>query len=350
MECKKVWGPTKQNSNSSNSSNASGATTPLEANEETTLILPPSPAFITDCNLSDREVFLLRRIQFRVGNSKFSSCVGTLLKNLWNSYGNIFENETLRYGALMFESYWFDSDKPTWSPKGSVEYFLFKSRFNDTLWDAMEKRDLNEAHLLALFLATQSSKSGVAIFKNDLAVYQQGMVHVLRFLDQSRKRGFRPLHDQETFFLSFTRRVMCRGDFSMPEYLVRDHAIDILPHQSDQATHQIVTRHPISKGLPEMRFPSHPPPRPSPQYQRHPDNLHTWDYWNETVCCLCHEFEEMSVIFQMLVGQRSRSVGSHQYLEDAVIRIRKKVDTMVNVNDISYVFKTVYPVVTCLTK
>ena len=342
LDCAKVWGPIKQSSNSSKGSSpemsSALVTTPIPSDPP----LSPYISFITDCDLPDRELLLLRRMHHRLCGSKFSSCVGTLLQNLWNSYGNIFENKTLLNAALMFESYWYESDKPTWSPNGSIEYIQFKSRFNMALWDAMESQHLTEADFLALFLASQSSKSGVMVFKKDLALYQQGMVRVLRFMNQSRKRGYRPLQNQESFFLSFTRRVMCRGDFSMPEYLVGDHSIESLPDHEVQEVSQRVR---IAKGLPEMRSPVQPSPSPSPspRYHYHPIELHTWDYWNSTVCCLCHEFEDMSVWFQLLVRQPPPGPESYLYLANEIKRTRQKVDGMLNIDNVSYVFKAVHP-------
>jgi hypothetical protein len=238
----------------------------------------------------------------------------------------------------MFESYWYYSDKPGWCPGGNAEYFEFKSRFNEGLLAAMEGGQLTEVHLLALFVASQSSKSGVQIFKKDSAFYQQGMVRVLRFLDQSREPGYRPLQNQEPFFLSFTRRVMCRGDFSMPEYLVADQTIERLP---DEEVQQVVGRLPFANGLRNMQFSSTPSPSPSPQFPHHPDVLHQWDYWNKTVCCLCHEFEEMSSLFEILVRQNPSDLGGKRYVMQELKKMCQKVDGMVNINNISAVFSVV---------
>ena len=290
-----------------------------------------------DTNLSERELFLIRRLYRRHQNSKVSSCVGVLLQNLWGSYGSVFADKTLLYAALAFESYWNDYDMKTWSQSGTAEYHIFKSRFNRSLWHAIERNKVSECHFFALFLASQSSKSGVTMFKQDLAVYQEGMVKVLKFLNQpSKGGGFRPLHQHHSFILSFTRRIMCRGDFSMPEYVVADVAATPLPELEVQ---QVANRLPIATSLREM----HPPMALPSNCEEHRIDLHKWDYWNDIICCLCNEFQAMSECFQILINPAQQSEECHERVAHTITRARKKVDKMLNLHDISYVFKYVHP-------
>jgi hypothetical protein len=98
------------------------------------------------------------------------------------------------------------------------------------------------------------------------------------------------------------------GDFSMPEYLVEDAA-------------NIVTQQ-IGGPDPLLQLPWD-------------DGLeHNWVFWNGTNCCLCKEFPIMAECFQIfLVGGETCAPSIH--------RTRLKLDKMVNIHDISYVFRTV---------
>lgn len=295
-------------------------------------------SLITDTNLSDRELFLIRRLYIRHQSSKVSSCVGVLLQHLWSEYGSIFSNKSLLYAALAFESYWNGYSTEIWSPSGTVEYHSFKSRFNISLMDAIRTEEISECHFFALFLASQSSKSGINIFKEDLAVYQQGMVKVLRFLGpMSRDNRFWPLQQQHSFILSFTRRILCRGDFSMPEYLVADVAMDSLPSlEVKRATN----RFPIATSLSEMQISSHS----SQDCHDRGEDFHKWDYWNDVVCCLCKEFEEMAACFQILVNPAQQDEESYEWVAHTLNWVRRKVDNMLNLHDVSYVFRCVHPI------
>lgn len=48
-------------------------------------------------------------------------------------------------------------------------------------WSAINLRKMNECHFFALFLASQSSKSGIMGYKNELRIYQTGMVRIWKF-------------------------------------------------------------------------------------------------------------------------------------------------------------------------
>ena len=304
---------------------------------QNTQMLPQVPlpvSLIFDINLSDQELFLLRRLYMRHQSSKVSSCVGLLLQHLWNSYGSVFKDKTLLYAALTFESYWNDDSTDNWSPFGNVEYYSFKSRFNTSLIDSIGRGDISECHFFALFLASQSSKSGVHSFKKELAVYQQGMVEIQRFLSRSSEADrYRPLHQQRPFFLSFTRRILCRGDYSMPEYLVADLSTDSLP--------ELELRRVPSQLSPSLRQLSGYPSAPC---QDDGVEFHSWDYWNGVNCCLCTEFVEMARCFEILVDQLLQNQEeTYDRVRGTIHRIREKVDKMLNFHDVSYVFKCVHP-------
>jgi hypothetical protein len=280
-----------------------------------------------DSELPDRELFLVRRLYNRHYSTRISSCVGELLQNLWSAYGSVFANKTLLYAALAFECYWDGHSTEAWSPHGNYEYYLFKSRFHQSLMDAIQKGDISECHFFALFLASQSAKSGFHAFKQDAAVYQQGMVKVLGVLNQQdAAQHYRPLHQLYPFITSFTRRVLCRGDFSMPEYVVEDVAKHPLPDGN---------RLPAATGLQDLRTSGHlPQDCLSNRY-----DLHRWDFWNEIDCCLCNEFEEMGDCFEIFVNQSAPE--NHHIVAQSIQRTRWKLDNMSNLHDVSYVFQHV---------
>ena len=204
--------------------------------------------------------------------------------------------------------------------------------------NAIQQREISECHFFALFLASQSSKSGVSEFRQDLAVYQRGMVEVLRVLSDN-VQGFRPLQHLHPFLLSFTRRILCRGDFSMPEYLVDD--VRTGSNLSAPEMRQVVQRLPIATRLSEIPTSSTLAPEHG---QLQTINLHNWDYWNEVDCCLCGEFEEMAEWFQIVINSPGKSEETFKMLEPSIRRTWRKVDNMLNIHDVSYVFECVcYP-------
>ncbi len=334
FSCVKVYGPKRAAaSGSGTSSNTSPTIIPEDDEESLPVVASPIP-LITDSELPEREISLVQQLHRHHRGSKIGSCVGVLLKNLWNAYGAVFTDKTLLYSALTWESYWKDYGSDGWSPGGTYEYYFYKSRFHESLADAMRTEAITECHFFALFLASQSSKSGVPGFKEELAMYQQGMVHVMKFLNgrpENDKRRFRPLKKLHSFILSFTRRILCRGDFSMPEYLVEDAAKD-LPEVEMQ---QVAKRLPIATSIHNFGATLR---SSSVHSHDHGFNLHQWDYWNQVDCCLCTEFELMSDCFHMFV----RSGETCRLVEQAIRSTRQKVDNMLNIHDISYVFKCVY--------
>ena len=131
---------------------------------------------------------------------------------------------------------------------------------------------------------------------------------------------------------------MCRGDFSMPEYLLPDAATAVPP---DPMEMQLVvttgTWKPTSTSSSLGAYVV-----PGPMSVRHVEDEgfdHRWDYWNETVCCLCNEFATMGECFQIFLvsGENCKLPGN------AIATMRRKLDEMVNIHNISYVFKTVPP-------
>lgn len=288
-----------------------------------------------DANLPDSELELIRYLHSHHRGARTTSCVGILLQNLWESYGNIPSDKTLLYASLMWESYWKDCESPGWSPTGTRDFFKYKDKFLPELRMAINTGNVNECHFFALFLASQSTKSGVSGFKKELHTYQQGMVHVLKaILSQNPQGNYRPLMKLYKFIVSFSRRIMCRGDFSMPEYLLPDAATAVPP---DPLEMQLVT----STRNSTSRSPGgHVVPGPMSVRHVEDDGFeHQWDYWNQSVCCLCNEFATMGECFQVFLagGEYCKLPGN------AIRTMRRKLDELVNIHDISYVFRTVPP-------
>jgi len=282
------------------------------------IVAPVTPQLflhpVYDSNLPSNELLSIRRLWERYNSSTLSSCVGVLLKNLWDSYGTVFSDKSLLYAALAFESYWNNYAAPGWNPNGTEEYYYFKYRFNHQLRKALERNEVGECHLFALFLASQSSKSDVTIFKEESALYQRGMVEVMAAL-QERPTQYQPLRDLHRFSLSFTRRVMCRGDFSMPEYVVKDAAM-------------------------QMKIPQNISVNDEYDEDEYEEDLHRWDYWNTTLCCLCKDFKALAKSFHLLV-----SVQNYQGIADTIPLVRERLDGMLSLHNVSYAFKAVGPAV-----
>jgi hypothetical protein len=278
-------------------------------------------SLLYDTNLSDPENSLIRYLHDHHRSARKTSCVGILLSNLWDAYGSIPQNKTLLYASLMWESYWKDYETPGWSPKGTPDFFAYKGKFRDEFSKSNKSGNIDECHFFALFLASQSSKSGVLEFTKELHVYQREMVRICKVLMSGEK--YRPLMKLYKFIVSFSRRIMCRGDFSMPEYLVEDAA----KIESDGEMQLVST-----KSLPVGQMFSN---LPQPAVQQLQDQeLHQWDYWNRTDCCLCKEFATMANCFQMVVA-------TGRLTSNDIRTTRIKLDDMVNIYDISYVFRTV---------
>ena len=181
-------------------------------------------SLLFDTNLPDSDLNLIRSLQSHCG-ARTSSCVGLVLQHIWEAYGRIPAEKSLLYACIMWESYWKGYGTPGWSSAGTWEFFKYKDKFLTEIRDALMSNNFNECHFLAFFIASQSVKSGVAGFKEELHLYQLGMVRISKFLlCQEGIRTHRPLTKLYPLILSFTQRIMCRGDFSMPEYLVEDAA------------------------------------------------------------------------------------------------------------------------------
>jgi len=340
-ECIKTWGPKKTLSASNQSpggtelvllNSTSGSSSP-----EPMPLVASSLSLLFDANLPDSELNLIRFLHSHHRGARTSSCVGVLLQNLWESYGNIPTDKALLYASLMWESYWKDyGSAEDWSPTGTWEFFNYKAKFISEMRALKDSESINECHFFALFLASQSTKSGVPGFKEELHTYQHGMVRILKtLLSQRGKDKYRPLMKLYKFIVSFSRRIMCRGDFSMPEYLVEDAAELILedPPDSTQLIMHPTERSSVGQTIGNI-----------PIHERtvvplHEEGFeHDWDRWNETVCCLCKEFATMAECFHMfLISGETCRLTTH-----AIRAMREKLDNGVNINDISYVFRTVH--------
>jgi len=290
------------------------------SSEPISLIASTVPFFF-DTNLLNSELELFRSLHSHHRNGRTSSCVDTVLQGIWDSYGNLPTDASLLYASLMWHSYWKDYETPGWSPTGTNDFFTYKGKFHSALSSAMRSGNMNECHFLAVFLASQSTKSGVRVagFKEELHTYQQGIVRIHQvLLSQVGEEHYRPLRNLYNFILSFSRRIMCRGDFSMPEYLIEDAAKGI-PTSEDEIQ---LTRTSVE-----------------PPLRSHHDEefQHDWDRWHGTVCCLCKEFATMAACFEIfLVSSDTCKLNA-----DAIRATRQKLDNLCSINDISYIFRTV---------
>jgi hypothetical protein len=317
-------GPKKTLSNETSSTEIIQLNT-LKSMEDIPLIVS-HVSLLHDTNLSDPENYLIRFLHNHHRGARTTSCVGILLRDLWDTYGNIPQDKTLLYASLMWESYWKDYETPGWSPKGTPDFFKYNGKFRYEFDKSFKSGNINECHFFALFLASQSSKSGIPEFTKELHKYQREMVRIWKVLMSGEKN--RPLMKLYKFIVSFSRRIMCRGDFSMPEYLVED-AAKIVPDGEMQLVR--------TRSLPVVQMFSNLPEPAVQHLQDHDLDLHEWDYWNKTDCCLCKEFTTMADCFQMVVaaGQRCGLTAN------GIRTTRIKLDKMVNIYDISYVFQTV---------
>jgi hypothetical protein len=246
----------------------------------------------------------------------------------------------------MWESYWkgYDSTDSDWSPTGTWDFFNYKAKFISELRTAIQDpSNINECHFFALFLASQSTKSGVLGFQDELHTYQQGMVRILKvLLSQEGKDKYRPLMKLYKFIVSFSRRIMCRGDFSMPEYLVKD-ASKIVSEEDMQVVVSTARRTSVVQTISNIVVPDDPGMGMRPLHEEGFE--HDWDRWNETVCCLCQEFETIAECFQIfLVGGETCKITAN-----SIGAARQKLDHLVSIHDISYVFRTVHlpPIPSC---
>lgn len=309
-------------------------------------------SLLFDTNLPDSEMDLIRYLHSHHRGARTSSCVGVLLQELWENYGNIPTDKTLLYASLMWESYWKGYDprqdynstpegiSAGWSPGGTWEFFNYKAKFIEELKIAIQSpQNITECHFFALFLASQSTKSGVRGFQDELHTYQQGMVRILKILlsqpqDERGREKYRPLMKLYRFIVSFSRRIMCRGDFSMPEYLVED-AAKLIPDDTDTETALVPLprRTSVVQTISNITI-----PEPRLVKPLHEEGFeHDWDRWNETVCCLCKEFATMAECFEIFLV----SGETCKLTANAIRTTREKLDHLVSIHDISYVFRTV---------
>lgn len=265
-------------------------------------------SLLLDVNLSPSELDSIHSLHSHHRGARTTSCVGILLQHLWDTYGSIPTNKTLLYASLMWESYWHCYEIAGWSPTGTWDFFNYKDKFLTEMKKDITSGLVNECHFFALFLASQSAKSGVPGFKKELHTYQQGMVRILKaLLREDRMVVYRPLMKLWEFILSFTRRIMCRGDFSMPEYFVEDaRKIESEEVQMDS---------PFSGNVFE----------------------HQWTFWNETECCLCEEFATIADYFRLFLVNGEAC----QQPFPGICTIRLKLDNMINIHDISDIFHKV---------
>jgi hypothetical protein len=287
---------------------------PSKEKEKPMSLSPPRMSLLIDTNLPDPELNLIRSLHSHRRGARTTSCVGVVLQHIWEAYGNIPTEKTLLYACIMWESYWKDYGTPGWSSTGTWEFYNYKDKFIKELGTALKSENawenVGECHFFALFVASQSLKSGVAGFKEELHTYQQGIVRIFLWC-QKGKGTYRPLTKLYPFVLSFTRRIMCRGDFSMPEYLVKD-AAEVVSEEAQRVS-----------------------PEPLGQHFHEDDFEHYWTFWNATVCCLCKEFATIEECFQTFLA----SGEAYHQLSHPIDRIRFKVDEMIK--DLTDVFRNV---------
>jgi hypothetical protein len=135
-----------------------------------------------------------------------------VVQNLWDAYGITFDNKSLLYGALIWET-GFESQHP------ESRYWLqnngFRSQFHDSMM-TIEEDKISECHFFAHVLAIWgTSEMGL---RN---TYINGLLTVLDILNQQYDRGIRrqPLRHLYHFALFFLRRHM---EFDTPPHIERN--------------------------------------------------------------------------------------------------------------------------------
>ena len=166
--------------------------------------LPSSVSLVNDSSLSDKD---LRGIRYLfhwhnyTGGYWGTGWLTIVLQHLWNAYGFTFAaNKTLLYSLIAFSHYHMQQCKK------DFDFFLFVSRFQKSLISAIDKNDVSDGHLFAIFFALET----VLGDRNHQLAHQRGFVQVLKELlvshgGQDHRKS--QLFHLYPFVLSYIRRM-----------------------------------------------------------------------------------------------------------------------------------------------
>lgn len=174
-------------------------------------ILPARLNLIQDSHLSDQEIFFLRYLHQGYRNLTYCD-ENVILQHLWNAYGYIFSDRCLLYAALAYscQFYYWKSPKSFQISSMALKlrdqtYSEFVSRFQRALMNAIQKDEITECHLFAIWLILYNSFYD----RQFVATHIRGFLTVLRYISTYRQepetaaRGVRRLPYLHHLALSF---------------------------------------------------------------------------------------------------------------------------------------------------
>jgi hypothetical protein len=161
----------------------------------------------------------------RMHSSNQQGCsYSVVVQNLWDVYGITFANDSLLYGALIWET-GFESKYPD-SQYRVQHHLAFRSQFHDNMMTIPDEEKISECHFFAHVLAIWGTSE--VELRN---VYINGLLTVLGILNRQYDHGIRrqPLRHLYHFVLFFLRRHM---EFETPPHIERDlyFATELLRH------------------------------------------------------------------------------------------------------------------------
>ena len=167
-------------------------------------------SLIVDSDLSDRELFYLRRMHSTYQND-FEGYHSIILQNLWSVYGLVFRDKALLYGVLAWQM-WFPKpyeQKLALPPSQRVDFHTFKSGFHNHLMRALKRHEVSECHFFALYFAIDCFVRRRESPITEMRVYQRILLEVFkRFARRGGEHGQErhvPLQYLHPFVLSWLR-------------------------------------------------------------------------------------------------------------------------------------------------
>jgi hypothetical protein len=182
LKCIKVWGPKNR-------------PPPMST-------MPFGVSLINDSNLSDKDLTSIRYLfhwHNHTGGYWGTEWLTVALQHLWSVYGFTFSaNKTLLYSLIAFSHYHMHRCKR------DFDFFTLVSRFQRSLIVAIDKHDISDGHLFAIFFALET-QGGDHYHR---FAHQRGFIEVLKKLTQDEGD-----HDKSLLFhlypfiLSYVRRM-----------------------------------------------------------------------------------------------------------------------------------------------
>ena len=151
----------------------------------------------------------------RMHSSNQHGCsYSVVVQNLWDVYGITFANDSLLYGALIWET-GFESKYPD-SRYRLQKHLAFRSQFKESMMTIRDDEQISECHFFAHVLAIWGTSE--VELRN---VYINGLLTILGVLNRQYDHGIRrqPLRHLYHFVLFFLRRHM---EFETPPHIERD--------------------------------------------------------------------------------------------------------------------------------